>query len=97
VPAPSPCGARIKGTLCILVRDRLQARFKFGLDSFAVEPLPAGSPLRRLENVLLTPHCAGGSIEAVAAMTGCCVDNILAIRDSGALDEDLLNPEALAG
>jgi D-3-phosphoglycerate dehydrogenase / 2-oxoglutarate reductase len=68
-----------------------------GLDVFEVEPLPADSPLRQLENVLLTPHCAGGSIEAVAAMTGRCVDNILAIRDDGPLGEDLLNPEALAG
>ena len=53
-----------------------------------VEPLPAGSPLRRLTNVLLTPHCAGGSIEAAVAMTERCVDNILAIRDGRALGED---------
>jgi D-3-phosphoglycerate dehydrogenase len=68
-----------------------------GLDVFAVEPLPADSPLRRLSNVLLTPHCAGGSIEAVVAMTERCVDNILAIRDGRAVGEDLLNPEARAG
>ncbi|UCD77722.1 MAG: hypothetical protein JSW26_20240 [Desulfobacterales bacterium] len=30
-----------------------------GLDVFETEPLPADSPLRRLENVILTPHTAG--------------------------------------
>jgi D-3-phosphoglycerate dehydrogenase len=34
------------------------------LDVFETEPLPASSPLRRLENVLLTPHVAGLSDES---------------------------------
>ncbi|MBO0849030.1 MAG: 2-hydroxyacid dehydrogenase [Pseudonocardia sp.] len=34
------------------------------LDVFEVEPLPADSPLRHMDNVFLTPHLAGGSIEA---------------------------------
>ena len=29
------------------------------LDVFAEEPLPAESPLRQLDNVILTPHTAG--------------------------------------
>ena len=31
-----------------------------GLDVFSVEPLPADNPLRSLDNVVLTPHSAGG-------------------------------------
>ena len=30
-----------------------------GLDVFAAEPLPADSPLPKLDNVILSPHCAG--------------------------------------
>jgi phosphoglycerate dehydrogenase-like enzyme len=67
-----------------------------GLDVFEVEPLPADSPLRSLANVILTPHCAGGSISAVALMTERCVDSILAIREGRSPgDEFLLNPRVL--
>jgi D-3-phosphoglycerate dehydrogenase / 2-oxoglutarate reductase len=33
---------------------------------FEVEPLAADSPLRRMENVFLSPHIAGGSEQARA-------------------------------
>ena len=36
-----------------------------GLDVFEVEPLPAGSPLRELDNVILTSHVASTSERAV--------------------------------
>jgi phosphoglycerate dehydrogenase-like enzyme len=35
------------------------------LDVFRDEPLPAGHPLRTLENVILTPHFAGGSLSTL--------------------------------
>jgi D-3-phosphoglycerate dehydrogenase len=57
-----------------------------GLDVFEVEPLPPDSPLRDLPNVVMTPHCAGSSIDAIAAMADRCVDNALALmqdRDPG--------------
>jgi phosphoglycerate dehydrogenase-like enzyme len=67
-----------------------------GLDVFAVEPLPADSPLRSLSNVILTPHCAGGSISAVGLMTERCVDNVLAVKERRSPgDQYLLNPEVL--
>jgi len=34
-----------------------------GLDVFAVEPLPADSPLRRMENVIFSPHVSGDIAE----------------------------------
>ena len=34
------------------------------IDCFAVEPLPADSPLRGLPNVILTPHMIGHTVEA---------------------------------
>jgi D-3-phosphoglycerate dehydrogenase len=67
-----------------------------GLDVFAIEPLPANSPLRDLPNVVLTPHCAGSNIHAIAAMAERCVDNVLAVvegRDPGA--DYVLNPEVI--
>lgn len=35
------------------------------LDVFAAEPLPPGSPLREMENVLMTPHAGGYTREAL--------------------------------
>ncbi len=42
-----------------MVRALTEKRIKgAGLDVFEQEPLPAGDPMYRLENVLLSPHCA---------------------------------------
>ena len=47
-----------------------------GLDVFTVEPLPPQHPLTRLGNVVLTPHCAGITPEALEAGLKMAVDNI---------------------
>jgi D-3-phosphoglycerate dehydrogenase len=47
-----------------------------GLDVFAQEPLPLGHALTALPNVVLTPHCAGITPEALHAGLQMSVDNI---------------------
>jgi len=47
--------------------EALRARAIAGaaLDVFRDEPLPAGHPFRTLDNVILTPHFAGGSLSTL--------------------------------
>ena len=47
-----------------------------GLDVFTTEPLGAHHPLTTLPNVVLTPHCAGITPEALQAGLQLAVDNI---------------------
>ena len=50
-----------------------------GLDVFALEPLPPGHPFTTLPNVVLTPHCAGITPEALEAGLRMAVDNIWSV------------------
>jgi len=47
-----------------------------GLDVFSAEPLPPGHPLANLPNVVITPHCAGITPEALEAGLRMAVENI---------------------
>jgi D-3-phosphoglycerate dehydrogenase len=52
-----------------------------GLDVFEIEPLPKDSPLRSLDNVVLSPHRAGATHEAEARLIAVVGDNLLRVLD----------------
>ncbi len=47
-----------------------------GLDVFETEPLPAGHPLTKLDNVVLTPHSAGVTPETLEAGLALAIENV---------------------
>ena len=51
------------------------------IDVYGVEPLPEGHPIRRLDNVLLTPHLGYVSAENFAKMYHDAVEDIIAFLD----------------
>lgn len=65
------------------------------LDAFVTEPLPADSPLRSLEGVLLTPHLVGHTREMLASFGPLCLGNVLALL-AGEPPATLVNGAALA-
>jgi phosphoglycerate dehydrogenase-like enzyme len=52
-----------------------------GLDVFANEPLPPSSPLRRLSNVVLTPHTAWLTAETLDRCLLLAIENCTRLRD----------------
>lgn len=63
------------------------------LDVFNSEPLPAGHPLRRAANAVLTPHLGFATREIFAQFYTEAIENILAFLDGAPIR--MLNPEAL--
>ncbi len=49
-----------------------------GLDVFEVEPLPASSPLTKLDNAFLLPHIGSATAETRLSMVRCAVDGFIA-------------------
>lgn len=64
------------------------------LDVFAVEPLPADSPLRALPNVVLTPHMIGHTWEAHHSLEVATRENLARVM-SGQPPLYVVNPEVL--
>ncbi|ASG24096.1 NAD(P)-dependent oxidoreductase [Nitrospirillum viridazoti] len=74
--------------------DRLRRGDIFAcLDTFEEEPLPPRHPLRRLPNVFLTPHIAGGSADMQARAADEVVAKVARLLDGGATD--ILTPARL--
>jgi phosphoglycerate dehydrogenase-like enzyme len=48
------------------------------IDVYGMEPLPADHPIRKLDNVLLTPHLGYATVEALSSMYQDAVEDILA-------------------
>lgn len=65
------------------------------LDVFDVQPLPPENPLRALPNVLLTPHAAGLSREAMVQMSIGAAEETVRIL-SGTRPRSFVNPSAWA-
>ena len=66
-----------------------------GLDVFAMEPLPASSPLRTLPNVLLTPHIGWKVSDVLHEFVEIATDQFSAWLKGRLPREEVLNPEAI--
>ena len=62
-----------------------------GLDVFETEPVSHDSPLLELDNIVLTPHLASGSIETRTKMATTAATNIVSVLQ-GRVPPDMVNP-----
>lgn len=67
-----------------------------GLDVFPVEPLPVTSPLASLANLVLSPHLAGSTTEAMGRMAVAAARQVVDVL-AGRLPAHPVNPEAWHG
>src|SRR5882672_1133982 len=66
-----------------------------GLDVFEQEPPPAGHRLFALPNVIMAPHVAGVTREAVDRMSEQTARNILSVLDGEPLRQNVINQDVL--
>ena len=66
------------------------------LDVYPTEPLPGDSPLRKLTNVVLSPHLAGATTGVVKHHSKMVVDDLLMIK-AGKIPSRVANPQVMAG
>jgi D-3-phosphoglycerate dehydrogenase / 2-oxoglutarate reductase len=67
-----------------------------GLDTFEAEPLPAASPLRRMAQVVVTPHVGAHAEEASAQVSRMAAQNLLRVLRGEPVDPAcVVNPQVL--
>ena len=66
-----------------------------GLDVFEIEPPPIGQPLHALPNVIMAPHVAGVTVEAVSRMSEQTARNILSVLDGEPIRINVINQDVL--
>ena len=66
-----------------------------GLDVFEQEPPPSGHSLFGLPNVIMAPHVAGVTREAVDRMSEQTARNILSALDGEPIRQNVINPDVL--
>lgn len=66
-----------------------------GLDVWEAEPTPMDNPLLKLDNVVVSPHMAGVTTEAVANMAVAAAQNILSVLDGHPNRDNVINKEVL--
>src|SRR6201990_3041088 len=66
-----------------------------GLDAFEQEPPRVGQPLHSLPNVIMAPHVAGVTVEAVHRMSEQTARNILSALDGEPIRQNVINQDVL--
>lgn len=66
-----------------------------GIDPFVVEPATADNPLFELDNILVSPHSAGVTVESMYRMGQAAAQNVLDCFDGKLNPENVINTEVL--
>ena len=66
-----------------------------GLDVLLEEPSGSGHPLFKLDNVILSPHIAGVTVESTRRMATQTVDNVLRVFDGNIDPECVVNTDVI--
>ena len=66
-----------------------------GIDPFVVEPASENEPLFQLDNILVSPHSAGVTIESMFRMGSAAAQNIADCFDGKLNPENVINKEVL--
>lgn len=67
-----------------------------GIDSFVVEPAPVDTPLFELDNIIVSPHSAGVTVESLYRMGYWAAKNVVDCFDGKLNPDNVINKDVLA-